>query len=607
MEQEKRIIYFENFLIIFSAYFVGLLFFLLTLASLSFFYPIIVYASFLFFCGILFFRFKNIQIKVSKNDFAAMLLIFFLVFLSVFFVHESFSSVDDSGVYSTSAIYLTRHHTLRVYETINLRGFIDRNGYAIPQFYSGYIVFLAFFYLFGGIYGILLANTVPLFIGLFALYAIARKLFDHSAGIWTIALLGTFYPIIWFSRITLTETFSFFLFWIALFAVQQFHTEKQKFFLYSSFVLLWYLAFTRPEGIVIMTFFYLFLFLTQIFEKRKIFDKNIVLFSISILFLFFIYTFFAQSYYHDTLLQLMGWLAGRAGSKSPDDLLGILPPDSLKRMFPVFTLWVLNQYNFLIFFFMGILGFLYEILRPERRWHSSVIIFSSVMVFWYLAYPAIALVQPWMLRRFVMIIFPFFILFSVIFLHAICHHRRMHRKYWIFLVLLLTNIYIASPILFFPVNRGIYEQTKNIASFLPSQRIIFFRSYAFEEAYIDSLLYAKFNKHMYSVGGINDFWNQFSKIPEREVYFLTSDRYNYSKEIELMTTSLPIQVFLEKKSTLSFQNIKITGLIPGSNLPSGSWQDQVSYFHAKQLSTVPKEINKKQFNVFLYRIVKNEF
>src|SRR3989344_3262678 len=101
MEQEKRIIYFENFLIIFSAYFVGLLFFLLTLASLSFFYPIIVYASFLFFCGILFFRFKNIQIKVSKNDFAAMLLIFFLVFLSVFFVHESFSSVDDSGVYST--------------------------------------------------------------------------------------------------------------------------------------------------------------------------------------------------------------------------------------------------------------------------------------------------------------------------------------------------------------------------------------------------------------------------------------------------------------------------------------------------------------------------
>ena len=52
---------------------------------------------------------------------------------------------------------------------------------------------------------------------------------------------------------------------------------------------------------------------------------------------------------------------------------------------------------------------------------------------------------------------------------------------------------------------------------------------------------------------------------------------------------------------------EITGLIPGSNLPSGSWQDQVSYFHAKQLSAVPKEINKKQFNVFLYRIVKNEF
>src|SRR5258708_5284737 len=114
------------------------------------------------------FNIKRINYSHCFTDKFDLIVIGIIVLFSLFngiFAHETFFGGRDDGIYSMSAIYLAKNHSLLINNHLiktNIVGYINVfKNYYQPGFHFAYISWLAIHYSLFGLGGIMWANFIP--------------------------------------------------------------------------------------------------------------------------------------------------------------------------------------------------------------------------------------------------------------------------------------------------------------------------------------------------------------------------------------------------------------------------------------------------------------
>jgi len=585
----------DLFVIIFTGLAI-LVLFAVSLASFSIFSPWLIWllGSFLL-LWILYLAFKS-KLKIQKTD---LLAVFIAVVICIFiglFAHDNFFGRSDEGIYSNCAVYLSNHGTLKIPGDISMDGFIRAGNHSIPQFHFGYISYLAVLYSVFGVVGIKVSGSIALFFGLCSLYFIGKRVANQNVGIWTILLLGSFYPVIWFSRTTLSEPFSLALFWFTIFCLTKLYHTDEKIFLVPAIISAWLLALIRPEGIIILALFYGIVFVRRLITKKPVFNYLSILISFVFLSFYVYYSYFVQKNYLGMLEEAIFGSTINLGESN----FGVLPADAISLRLTNFVLWVFAQYHFIVYMILGTLGVVASIKRKERRWQFIVIIVLALTSFVLVINPGILLAQPWMLRRYIIALFPFFILGTVIFLDSFFHEGKRIKKAVVLASFLVLNLIVSRPILAVAEFDGMRGEITKVAKLLPRDRRIYVRNYSLKEYDPSLTLLLVDGLDVKLSDNTTAMFADFSQSAQKTAYYLIEERY--VSELDLFARNYKIE--RTESLDIEYNSIERSGLIYKAMLPRGSWWNQASYYYAKKMTFVPSRLSHQQFNLFIYKISK---
>ena len=446
---------------------------------------------------------KNI-LNISKFFILINVTLLILIALFAYFFNPTIFSGRDQGSISQASIRLTEFHKLKfstsvskdffeinsgeiknkyahclennkipfkkIYcdafssgKALNFPGFYyTSEGYLVTQFPLGYISWLAFFYIFFGLNGFIIANAILFYIFCISFLFILEKLIKNfsnfsrktSIFICLLTILTTF-PFVWFFKFTLSENMVLAFLWLSIFQLINIINSKKNitldnfliFFLTSSF-----LIFSRIEGILFFTimFFILFLHKNSSGYLRKNF-KKIILPALVFVGIIFLWNIKSDIYFYKSIIKVI------YGTLENSSTLNAKSAFSVFNLFKIFSL-----YGLLIFFF---LGFLEIIFLSKNKYYQILIPFlvTSPTLF-YLFNPQITPDHPWMLRRFFFAVFPMAILYSMILIN-----RLIEKKYYLTIMLLLLlifvpNFYLFKNYAFFKLNNNLLSETKKISN-----------------------------------------------------------------------------------------------------------------------------------------------
>lgn len=275
---------------------------------------------------------------------------------------------------------------------LNFPGFAyTKEGDLITQFPLGYIAWLGAFISLFGVSGIILGNALLLFLFLFTLYGLLRFFVRPLYASLGLILAATSFLPIWFSKMTLTENMSVFLFTLLALSLTLFLREGKFIFYAGALGTAVLFSFVRLEGLAFFGITLGILLLNA--HARSIWKtypwKSIVLPGIVFLF-FFLRNFFLNLPYYK--------IAGKGLLKFTDRAIDGAAYASTGIGAAFFL------YGLLILFIVGVFGFF--IFWKKRGFLCFVPMLLALPTFFYFFSPNITPDHPWMLRRFLFSIFP---------------------------------------------------------------------------------------------------------------------------------------------------------------------------------------------------------
>lgn len=452
--------------------FLGWITFSMTLGN--FFCSWIILTTFLVLVGFLFWQIiaKKISFKISREFLIVSLFILTFVVISSFFVTPTIFSGRDQGAISEAAVRLSENKKLefstpaseeffKIYgpgKALNFPGFhYTETGKLATQFPLPYISWLASFYSFFGLTGIIIANSILLFIFLASFYLLARIFLKASYSIILIALTATSFPFFWFFKFTLSENMALALLWLSILWIVLFTKNRRSFFYYSFLISAGLLVFVRIEGI----FFLISGFLTMFFltkkdgfwEKKR---KLTMIYPAIFLGIIFIINFFQDIYFYKEMAKAALNFEG-GGSSKISAFQKLLSPMALE-------LRTFLTYGVLSFLIIGILGIIHFL--KENKWNILAPFFVVLPSLIYLFNPWISSDHPWMLRRFVFSIFPVFFFYSIFFLEKWTGSKMIHRKiisYFVLASMIAFNLFLFANYFPFSENKSLARETEKIS------------------------------------------------------------------------------------------------------------------------------------------------
>lgn len=451
-----------------------------TLSLLGLFYfPI--FLAFLVFLTIYwtYFFWKNFQgASFSKEFYFVASVILGVTLLFSFFTTPTIFSGRDQGSISEAAIRLAQNGQLefstpaskeffKIYgpgKALNFPGFYyTSEGNLITQFPLVYTSWLAVFYLFFSLSGIIMANAVLFFLFLGSFYFSFRLLFQNKKYAFLLLIFAlTSFPFVWFFKFTLSENMALALVWICLFNFLLLR-QQANFFRYLSFLApLGLLFFTRIEGIA---FFFIGLaFLILLPQTRLFIQKNPlknILVPLLILFVFLLLNSFRNFYFYKEI--------GRAFFENFQWKTSFSFAEKITEP-GIYLLSVFFVYGLLVFFLLGIAGIL--ILFRKKNYASLIPLFFIAPTFIYFIDSQISSDHPWMLRRYVFSLLPVLMFYAVFTLYF-CETKLKEKKYPNFggkiilflaiFLLLFHNLRSSANYFSFSENKNLLAEIKNIS------------------------------------------------------------------------------------------------------------------------------------------------
>lgn len=507
---------FEYQFIIFSLWFVCISWAANLMAMFSLFYEQILLAALILITAVavLFFHKKHFTPSVAskQNILALIFIIAFSIFTSLYF-HDTLYGGRDPGIYSTNAIYLSEHHTMLLESPINdlIPSFLSPNNYIktsdgklLSQFHFGYISWVAIYYSLFGLAGIQFSNLLPLFVGLISIYLIGKELRNSYVGLGAVLTFSATYPLIWFSRQTVTEIFFMAFFWFGVLCCLYIQQRRHNLYYISSLLAFGMLPFIRIEGLILFGFY--FLFLLYDFSSKGMWSSNqrttsnkglnyysdsknhdrfhflknkfpVLLWFVFILTsaLLLYYYFFMQTRYLGVIDAVFAHFSGGMTSAVTETVP--LDKTAIRYHFPEFVYMALSEYNLQLPLISIFLVFIASILRMDANSKKQLlVIFFMLPGFLYLLSPFITLDQPWFLRRYIATTIPgAFLLLSLV-IHDLSKQKALYIS--LISLVMIMNIYTAYPILLFSENQGMITNVGKISDQVDSNDLVLVDRYA---------------------------------------------------------------------------------------------------------------------------------
>ncbi|MFA5776895.1 MAG: glycosyltransferase family 39 protein [Parcubacteria group bacterium] len=478
---------------------------------------------------------KKISLNISHEFIIASIAIFIFVLVSSYFVTPTIFGGRDQGAISEATIRLSQNHKLEfstpasneffeIYgpgKALNFPGFYyNSSGELITQFPIAYISWLAIFYSFFGLTGLIVANAVLLFLFLASFYLLARSLVETKYSAIILILTATSFPIFWFFKFTLSENMALALLWLSILWLFLFIREQRLFYYFSFLFSAGLLVFTRIEGIffLIAGFLTIFFFTGKnIIWKRK---RKLILAYPAIFFAILLVLNFAKDiyFYKEMAKAFLHIRQDQASASSVFD--GFFSP-------AIFEFQVLYLYGIISSLLLGILGTIYFWIK--KQWKNLIPFFVIFPSFIYLINPWISSDHPWMLRRFVFSVVPGMIFYAILFLAKWNGEKKMRYKimasYFVIISILLLNLFIFANYFPFSENKNLLKQTQAISENFGGNDLILIDKSASGDGFSMlggpmNFLYEKNSVYFFNIKDLEKIdQEKFSKI-----YLVTSDQ-----------------------------------------------------------------------------------
>lgn len=550
----------EKILICFGIVLVVLLWIALLLGEFGLFYSSIIGPLTLItlsVAGYWLFRKKNLP-SLTKIGWSVLIVILVIAIFQSYFFHDTFFSNRDEGVYVQSAIFLSNNHSFRTSELpIQTMSLARQNSWFQPNFHFGYISWLGLNYSVLGILGIKISNILLIVVFLLSIYLIARKLGGHKAGLMTCFLLGFSYPYLWFWRRTVAENLIAALVWFGLYCGLKLLRSWNRGYLFLSLLSFGFALHVKIEAIFIYILFSVSLFAMILLKKSKVALLPILYISVPIL---VHYIYYLVVYKTSELNNILIFLHSIGFIKLSipilnDGLMAVLP-NALHYHLPQFTYHILSQYALYFPLMFIVLFSLVLVLRKKREkiLDFFFLLFVLSPLFITLMYPSIVYDQPWMLRRYIVAIFPFaFLALSVFFSHL--SHKFLSTI--VFIALFTTNLYLARPILFLSEYDGTVQNIRDIIQEIPKNSIVFVDRFTFTDYYeIDGTIF-----FMYGIPATRTFYDNIENTtipPDTSVYFITHNN-SWRNDQDVFSQFFPRDTWdLISQKTYLFTNLQRT-------------------------------------------------
>lgn len=339
----------------------------------------------------------------------------------MYFAEPTIFSGRDQGSISEAAFELSRNGGLTFSngasdvlvaaygpgQALNFPGFFyEENGSLTTQFPLGYTSWLGAFTALFGIDGFRVANGILLALSLLSLYFLVRIFAGARYGAIAFALSAASFVPLWFAKFTLTENYALFLFLFTALNTVLFLRENRASFFLGAFLASLLLAVTRIEGLWTLAVVLVLLFASKSgrdFAKAQplIFRTIPLLFAGTVLAI----NFAASIPFHTVIAKafLKNFSSVTvADTASLGDSAGIF-----------LALWHLFlPYGLLFLFLSGFAGIVW--LAATKRWEALIPALLALPMFIYFVDPNITHDHPWMLRRFLPVLWPTLLFSSVV-------------------------------------------------------------------------------------------------------------------------------------------------------------------------------------------------
>ena len=448
------------------------------------------------------------KLKFRKADVWIVIgIIIFSLFLSFF--HHGLPSGRDDASYMSSAIELTKTGSLSFEDKIThaFTGFRNLGGNKFTsQFLPGYVVYLASYYILGGMGLMLWANFILILLSFCFVYFICRDRLNWKTGLLALAFLGTFYTTFWFTRRLNSENLFMMLFWFSAFLI--IHGLKRKNFTTIALAGLPLCLNLMVRAEAVLYFVVACALIAVVYfskkVKRKFFDSDIrlnwkfwltKLWCLFILILggFYLVRYNGMAYFRNqfygpwqlfsqiliyivvlVILLLIIWLFIPERKEKSKKVLNYLGNNFQPLLLYLILLIVLIyevvlfakgaslkwsfyqvQFNFKVLAFYLLLFYIIIIFFGLRRKvfgkYGYVLDILVLPTFLFLIRAHISIDQPWFMRRF----FPVFVPYLFILTAVVVNKLKSKKIFRYAIVLIILNLTLSLPIIFYSENKGV--------------------------------------------------------------------------------------------------------------------------------------------------------
>jgi len=352
--------------------------------------------------------------SLSSEFWFAVLFAIVASFLITYPTTPSIFSGRDQGSISEAAILLAQNHKLtsssevsktffEIYgpgKALNFPGFhYTSSGTLVSQFPLGYISWLAAFFALGGLAGLTIANFVLVAAFILSAYFFARRFLSQTFSALFIIFCVTSFPLVWFSRYTLSENMAVALVSIILLSLVIFLRSPSGAPFLTLLSSLMLLTFVRIEGIfLLITSSIVVMFSPH--AKSYLMNKPLRRLVYPAIAFFALFTFNAyrdRAFYIEIAKVLRGII-------KENNLLTNTNAATTSITQNLDTIAIWHSYGILGFFVLGIICIIGLFIRG--RFFRLVPLFVTLPAFFYLIDAHISSDHPWMLRRYMFAVLP---------------------------------------------------------------------------------------------------------------------------------------------------------------------------------------------------------
>jgi hypothetical protein len=568
----------------------------------------------IFLFGIIFILYK-FKVVIKLFDVFIFSIITFFAIFSFFFFHHTLYGVRDEGVYANSAIGITTKGSIYIKDYINFPGWKEHNNLFYPQFLFGTISWIALNYALFNLNGIYASNIIPILIGGFSLYFIAKPMLKKNTIFFLLCFFLS-YPMLWFTRRTVSEIIFISLLWYSFYLIRKIYiTKNLKLLVPLSLVCSSYLL-VRGEGMLyLLLTFLLILFLNR---KQKLTVLKYSCVSLLLLFPFLYYSIFISNEY----LVILQTLSEKTISKilpnfhfnsqvinTANQQILHIPGSLYYNIFP-YTLNIFSKYNLLFFVFSIFLCLIYFLQHHQKNKNIIFLIFLILLnlpTFYSFFDFTIAPDQPWFLRRYLFSIIPLAYFCGFILIVKFVSNIKL--RITIMSLLIIINIYISYPILFFKEYPEMPSNIDNIAKLFTSKDYILIDQYSNGWYRIGTELYFRKN--------LNTNYISYYNNDNQKIFSLLSkiNLDNYSNIYIITKSDSELSTILKEPLFHKISSYKIiyTGIIPttdllhSENIPNQHLLN-LDYDEVKSMIAVPSQKYVSTNELSIYKVEsKNNF